>query len=344
MGIVIGFARWSQGTLPLVLVILAFINGVMTDPPAYPERNCEAWLREPPVDCLRHTEADCVAAGCYWIANFPGPWCQFKMPTRCHPYRLKLAYDFVVNEISNLSSTQLTAGLIGCVALTIQIVLMLWARKQERLNIKKEVNKKDDLEDILIEEYNINRLDLTSKNPTMVRRRTRSPTDLETEYEELPHAPQNLSIYKKILKWLWIDHRLDVICSSVLFGLSLWIHLWRLEIPPVLTYDECHFGYFTSKYFKREYLFDIHPPLAKIMFYILGSLLGHDPGPGANFQFKGQMGTPYHNWYQFYPLRFLASFWGALVVPVMYLTCRSLKVSAPVSIFGASLYCGTRCC
>jgi len=130
----------------------------------------------------------------------------------------------------------------------------------------------------------------------------------------------------------------DLVVCVTLFVVGEYIKLWRLGTPAALTFDECHFGFFTSHYYKREYFFDIHPPFAKITFWFLGHILGHDPGPnGGDFQYKGQMGTAYENWYQYYPLRFVATLFGSGVIPVMYLALRAINIRPAGAIFGACL-------
>jgi len=49
-------------------------------------------------------------------------------------------------------------------------------------------------------------------------------------------------------------------------------------IPPVILRlaDESHFGRFTGQYHAGTYLFDIHPPLGKLVFYWVGKLTGYD--------------------------------------------------------------------
>lgn len=41
-------------------------------------------------------------------------------------------------------------------------------------------------------------------------------------------------------------------------------------------FDEYHFGRFTNQYNDRQFLFDIHPPLGKLVFFWVSRLTGYD--------------------------------------------------------------------
>ncbi|KAJ2820524.1 Dolichyl-phosphate-mannose--protein mannosyltransferase 4, partial [Coemansia furcata] len=47
--------------------------------------------------------------------------------------------------------------------------------------------------------------------------------------------------------------------------LSFLTRYYRIWDPAQVVFDEVHFGKFASYYLRREYYFDVHPPLAKML-------------------------------------------------------------------------------
>lgn len=44
----------------------------------------------------------------------------------------------------------------------------------------------------------------------------------------------------------------------------------------MISFDEVHFGGFASQYLRREYFFDVHPPLGKLLIAAIGYVAGFD--------------------------------------------------------------------
>lgn len=79
-------------------------------------------------------------------------------------------------------------------------------------------------------------------------------------------------------------------------------------------FDEVHFGKFSSYYLRREFFFDVHPPLAKLILALGGYFIGFK----GNFDFEtiglkyAEYGVPYTG------LRATSAIFGALNVPLAF--------------------------
>ena len=66
------------------------------------------------------------------------------------------------------------------------------------------------------------------------------------------------------------------------------MRFYRIAHPDQVVFDEVHFGSFAGQYIRREYYFDVHPPLAKM----LNGLAGWAVGFKGDFGFE-QIGDNY---------------------------------------------------
>jgi dolichyl-phosphate-mannose-protein mannosyltransferase len=108
---------------------------------------------------------------------------------------------------------------------------------------------------------------------------------------------------------------------------------------PFLSFDEVHFGKFASYYIRREYFFDVHPPLAKLLLGFAGWLIGYD----GHFEFEN-IGDDYlKNEVPYVGLRALPAILGSLTPAVVYGIMRESGFPMVVGILSAMLICFGMC-
>lgn len=117
--------------------------------------------------------------------------------------------------------------------------------------------------------------------------------------------------------------------------LAIYTRFTKLGDPAKVVFDEVHFGKFASYYLERTYFFDLHPPFAKLLIAFAGWIAGYD---GA-FKFDN-IGDNYIDHkvpYIYY--RSLLAIQGTLVVPLVFLTLKTLKFSVPACVLSGILIC-----
>lgn len=62
--------------------------------------------------------------------------------------------------------------------------------------------------------------------------------------------------------------------AALLTLLAFALRFYRISHPDQVVFDEVHFGSFAGQYIRREYYFDVHPPLAKMLNGVAGWVVG----------------------------------------------------------------------
>jgi dolichyl-phosphate-mannose-protein mannosyltransferase len=108
----------------------------------------------------------------------------------------------------------------------------------------------------------------------------------------------------------------------VLTALSALTHFWKLFTPNVVVFDEVHYKHFAGTYLAGTRYFDVHPPLANLLYAAVArvfgisatTLLGNAPAV---------------------QLRLLPALLGTFVVPLVYVILRQLGAARRVATLGA---------
>lgn len=105
--------------------------------------------------------------------------------------------------------------------------------------------------------------------------------------EDQEKVKKNVYFGKEAVNY-WSQGTQNILLGLVLIGFVLRFVL--INDPSEVIFDEVHFGGFMSNYLRREYYFDVHPPLGKLMIAAVGYLFGFD----GSFSFKS-IGDSYIN-------------------------------------------------
>ncbi|KAK9872256.1 hypothetical protein WA026_017057 [Henosepilachna vigintioctopunctata] len=132
-------------------------------------------------------------------------------------------------------------------------------------------------------------------------------------------------------KILQIHFELDII-SVCLFVFGVLSRMYKLEQPRNIVFDELHYGKYVSLYMKNTFFFDSHPPLGKQLIALAASLANFD----GKYKFD-KIGSSYTEDVPLYALRFIPSFFGSLIIPVVYHIMLEFNLSQWTSLTAALL-------
>lgn len=116
--------------------------------------------------------------------------------------------------------------------------------------------------------------------------------------------------------------------------ISAGARLWTISFPETVTFDEVHFGNFTSWYVRNEFHFDIHPPLGKMIMASIAKMAGYK-GDIASFS---SIGSEYKlRESQYVMIRMIPAIFSSMCAPLIYSSARCLDISPFPSVLAATM-------
>ncbi|CZT42214.1 protein O-mannosyl-transferase 1 [Rhynchosporium secalis] len=126
------------------------------------------------------------------------------------------------------------------------------------------------------------------------------------------------------------DFRIAVTIITILAFIT---RFWGISHPNEVVFDEVHFGKFASHYLERTYFFDVHPPLGKLLFALMGWFVGYD----GHFHFESIGDSYVDNKVPYVAYRAMPAFLGSLTVPVVFEIMWESGYTLPACILSAGL-------
>lgn len=134
----------------------------------------------------------------------------------------------------------------------------------------------------------------------------------------------------------FLYQNMEHITPAIYTLLSCWTRYHRIGTSNSVVWDEAHFGKFGSHYLKREFYFDVHPPLGKMLVGLVGLLAGYD----GQFDFKS--GEAYPEGLPYTSMRVMLATFGVALVPLGWYTAVELGMSTRACHLVALMcLCGT---
>ena len=129
----------------------------------------------------------------------------------------------------------------------------------------------------------------------------------------------------------------DIVLTLLLSTFSVVTHLWMIQNPDCVVFDEVHFGNFTNWYTLSRYFFDIHPPLGKLVMFGVANFSEYYGDINFEARYGKQHVTP-----DFVILRLTPAIFSSFCAPLIYLAMRFSGFShSAASLSGFCLACDT---
>ncbi|KAI0950000.1 hypothetical protein AcV7_008603 [Taiwanofungus camphoratus] len=119
----------------------------------------------------------------------------------------------------------------------------------------------------------------------------------------------------------FLHQNLEHIPPLVYTLLSCYTRFHKIGKSNIVIWDEAHFGKFGSYYLRRQFYFDVHPPLGKMLVGLAGLLAGYD----GSFDFAS--GSTYPDKVPYVAMRVMMAMFGVAMVPLGWYTAVELGMS-----------------
>ncbi|KAI9681215.1 MAG: hypothetical protein M1817_002497 [Caeruleum heppii] len=126
------------------------------------------------------------------------------------------------------------------------------------------------------------------------------------------------------------DYQLALLVITIL---AFATRFYGISHPNEVVFDEVHFGKFASYYLQRTYFFDVHPPFGKLLFALMGWLVGYD----GHFLFDNIGDSYIDNKVPYVAFRAMPALIGSLTVPTVFLIMWESGYSLPAAIVASGL-------
>ena len=141
----------------------------------------------------------------------------------------------------------------------------------------------------------------------------------DDEVEDIIDKTAKLKLsQKRQVQWKVII--LKYVNPIVITAIAAFVRLYRIAVSNFVVWDEAHFGKFGAFYLERQYYFDVHPPLGKLLIALSGLLANFD----GSFKFEGGE-YPENCNYKF--MRCFNCMFGILCAPLAYKTALKMGYS-----------------
>ncbi|KAF9095600.1 hypothetical protein BGX27_001252 [Mortierella sp. AM989] len=115
----------------------------------------------------------------------------------------------------------------------------------------------------------------------------------------------------------------DWVVLGALTAITLTVRMWDIQAPGVVVMDEAHVGKYVNGYLTKQFIFDRHPPLGKMLLAGISSATSNYTG---TFPFD-EIGDAYPKTLPFAAMRATMALMGALCAPMAYITLRAIGQS-----------------